>query len=174
MCGSGLICGADRNGLYQSCRDPGLRSAGHPFKNIRLEPTNGFSSESPFSRELPDSRDAAKYPRRPPDEASHIMGGENTIPDWVGLIHPPGDRDSLTYADAARCDAVLNGIYRHKRPSMWFRSFRVKLPRMGNHAPDFRCVAREFRSKFSETLTTRLLTHELGYNLAGVDPQRPR
>lgn len=57
---------------------------------------------------------------------------------------------------------------------MWFRSFRVKLPRMGNDAPDFRCMAREYRGIFSETLTTRLLTHELGYNLAGVDSQRPR
>jgi hypothetical protein len=101
------------------------------------------------------------------------MGGENTIPGRVGFIHPPGDRDSLTYADAARLDAVLSRICRHKRPSMWFRSFRVKLPRLGNDAPDFRCMAREFRGIFSETLTTRLLTHELGYNLAGVDPQHP-
>jgi hypothetical protein len=45
---------------------------------------------------------------------------------------------------------------------------------MGNDAPDFRRMAREFRGIFSETLTARLLTHKLGYNLAGVDPQRPR
>jgi hypothetical protein len=57
------------------------------------------------------------------------MGGENLIPGRVGLIDPPGDRDALTYADG-RFDAALYRICRHKRPFMWFRSFRVKLSRM--------------------------------------------
>ena len=162
------------NGFVWCCHRPVTGGAGHPFKNIRLEPPNVFSAESLSSRKLPDCRHAAKHPRRPPDEASDIMCGENAIPGRVGFIHPPGDRDSLTYAEAARLDTVLSRICRHKRPSMWFRSFRVKLPRKGDDAPDFRCMAREFRGIFSETLTRRLLTHELGYNLAGVDPQRPR
>ena len=160
------------NGFVWCCHRPVTGGAGHPFKNIRLEPPNVLSTESLSSRKLPDCCHATKHPRRAPDKASDIMGGENTIPGRVGFIHPPRDRDALRYADAC-LDAVLNGICRHKRPSMWFRSFRVKLPRMGNDAPDFRCMGREFRGIFSETLTTSLLAHELGYNLAGVDPQRP-
>ena len=58
---------------------------------------------------------------------------------------------------------------------MWFRSFRVKLSRMGDDAPDFRCRARESFAVFSaKLLPTRLLGHELGYDLARVEPQRPR
>src|SRR5580658_7111597 len=135
------------------CRYPGSGAAGHPVKNIRLEPPNVLSAESLPFRKSPDGRHAAKHPRRSPNEPSNIMGGQNTIPGRVGFIHPPGDRDPLTYADAARLDAVLIRIYRHKRPSMWFRSFRVKSPRMGDDAPDFRSMSREFRGIFSETLT---------------------
>jgi hypothetical protein len=46
--------------------------------------------------------------------------------------------------------------------AMRFRSFGVKLPRMGNDALEPRRTVREFRGNFSGTLTARLLTNELG------------
>jgi hypothetical protein len=80
------------------------------------------------------------------------MGSENLIPCGVGFIHPPRERDTL--AKASTClDAVLNGIVRHKRPSLWFRSFRVKLSPVRYFAPKSLRVVREFRSNLSETLT---------------------
>jgi hypothetical protein len=139
-------------GLIWRCRNSVPGGAGHPFKNIRLEPTDVFPSESLSSRKLPDCHHAAKHPWRPPDKTSDIMGCENLIPCRVGFIHPPGDRDSLTYADAARLDAILSRICQHKRPSMWFRSFRVKSPRMGDDAPDSRCMPREVRGIFRAKL----------------------
>ena len=41
-----------------------------------------------------------------------------------------------------------------------------------DNAPYARGMVREFRGKFSETLTMPVLTHELGDNPARVDPQR--
>ena len=75
-------------------RNPVPGGAGHPFKNIRPKPTYIFSTKSLSFGKLPDCRHAAKHPRWSPDEASDIMGGENTIPGRVRFIHPPGDRDS--------------------------------------------------------------------------------
>jgi hypothetical protein len=160
------------NGSIRRSRDPGWIGSGHPFKNIRLEPANVFAAESLSFRKLPDGRQAAKHPGGPADQASDIMGSENLIPCWVGLIDPAGDRDALTYADG-RLYAALNRISRHKRPFMWFRSFRVKLSRM---APS--CALRQQNGvrvslKIQRNSYHRLLTHQLGNNIAGVDLKRP-
>jgi hypothetical protein len=63
----------------------------------------------------------------------------------VGASSPPGKLNS------------------HERPSLWFRSFRVKLPPRRDVAPDSRRMAREFRGRIqalSETRAIRLLTPE--------------
>ena len=117
------------DGFVRRFRGPVWVRSGHPFKNVRLEPTNVFAAESLSLRKLPDCRHAAEDPGGPTDQPSDIMGGENLIPGRVGLIDPPGDRDALTYTDG-RFYAALNRVCRHKRPFMWFRSFRVKLSRM--------------------------------------------
>ena len=164
-----------RDHAFRRCRRPETGAAGHPLKNVRLEPPNFLAAESLFSRKLPDRRHAAKHPWRSPDEPSDIVGGENLIPCRVGFIHPPGDRDSLTYADAARLDVVLNRICRHKRPSMWFRSFRVKLSRMARSCALCQVEWCESFAENSAKLSQHaVLTHELGEDLAGVDLERPR
>jgi len=53
---------------------------GRPAQYIGSQPTDPFAVKLLFSRKLANCRHAAKHPRRPPDEASDIMGNENTIP----------------------------------------------------------------------------------------------
>src|ERR1700675_5203799 len=53
-----------------------------------------------------------------------------------------------------------NKVQSHKRPAMWFRSFRVKSPREANYLRGVQESWGEFRGYFSETLTEA--SHGLG------------
>ena len=102
----------------------------HPFEDVRFVPTDVFPVKVMAARDLSDRRQAHEHPPGSPDQTCDIMGREDTIPRGIRLIDPAGDRDSLSNDSAARIGATLSRICRHKRPSMWFRSFRVKLSRM--------------------------------------------